>query len=208
MTTSTTTAAPPSTHRRRGRALASVAAGLLIATVPLACGDDDDSADTTTTTEATSDATTTTAAEAKTVEVNAMDYAFENLPKEVEAGTKLKLVNKSTKELHELVAFRLPDGETRPVSELVKLPQEEVEKLLTGQPAAVLLAPPGGEQITAVGDGTLTEPGRYAIICAIPTGADPAAYLKAASENPDGPPEVPGGPPHLVAGMFGELTVT
>jgi hypothetical protein len=58
-----------------------------------------------------------------------------------------------------------------------------------------------------VGDGKLTEKGRYAVICAIPTGADPQAYLAAASGPSDGPPNVPGGPPHLVQGMFGEITV-
>ena len=38
--------------------------------------------------------------------------------------------------------------------------------------AAVLLADPGGEQIAAIGDGVLSEPGRYLLLCAIPTGVD------------------------------------
>ena len=140
--------------------------------------------------------------------VTAADYSFQNLPKEVDAGTTFKLENSSTKELHEMVMFRIPDSETRPVSELVKLPQAEVERLLAGEPAMVLLRPPGeGEQINAVGDGKLTETGRYAVICAIPTGADPAAYLAAAQSSQGGPPEVPGGPPHFTQGMFGEITV-
>lgn len=139
--------------------------------------------------------------------VTAADYSFQNLPEEVDAGTTFKLENSSTKELHELVMFRIPDSETRPVSELVKLPQAEVERLL-GEPAMVLLRPPGeGEQINAVGDGKLTETGRYAVICAIPTGADPAAYLAAAQSSQGGPPNVPGGAPHFVQGMFGEITV-
>ena len=71
----------------------------------------------------------------------------------------------------------------------------------------MLLAPPGEGAIAAVGDGTLSEPGRYAIICAIPTGADPAEYLAAAAESEGGPPEVPGGPPHFVNGMFAEIVV-
>jgi hypothetical protein len=53
----------------------------------------------------------------------------------------------------------------------------------------------------------LSEPGRYAVICAIPTGADPAEYLEAAAEAEGGPPEVAGGPPHLAMGMYGEVTV-
>lgn len=62
----------------------------------------------------------------------------------------------------------------------------------------VLVAPPnGGETIKAVGDGKLTEKGRYAVVCFIPTGVDPAAYLEAGEAATDGPPEIPGaGPPH------------
>ena len=58
-----------------------------------------------------------------------------------------------------------------------------------------------------VGTGTLAEPGRYLIICAIPTGVDPGEYLTAAAESEGGPPDVPGGPPHFVHGMYGQITV-
>jgi len=141
--------------------------------------------------------------------VTAADYRFENLPKSVESGTTLKLTNSSTKELHEMVVIRIPDAEKRPVADLVKLPEAQQDAIFGGgQPAMVLIAPPGGgEVIKAVGDGKLTEKGRYAVICAIPTGADPAAYLQAAQAGGDGPPQVAGGPPHLVQGMFGEITV-
>jgi len=146
----------------------------------------------------------------KTVVVTATDYKFEGLPKSVKAGTKLELTNVSTKELHETVAVRIPDTEKRPVSELVKLPETELQALFPpGPPALVVLAAPNrGAPIPAVGDGTLTEKGRYMISCFIPTGADPAAYLKAAEAATDGPPDVPGGAPHVEQGMFGEITVT
>lgn len=139
--------------------------------------------------------------------VTATDYAFENLPKSVSAGTTLKLKNSSAKELHEMVVFRIPDGERRSVQELVKLPEPEQEVIFGGgKPAMVLLAPPGGgEMIKAVGDGKLTERGRYAVVCYIPVGADPVAYLNAPPS--DGPPQVAGGPPHVTRGMFGEITV-
>jgi hypothetical protein len=78
--------------------------------------------------------------------------------------------------------------------------------MFAGEPAMVLLAAPGGEQIAAVGDGTLAEPGRYLLFCAIPIGADPQEYLEAAQTS-DGPPQVDGGPPHFTAGMYGEVTV-
>lgn len=178
---------------------------LAVVALGAACGgDDDDDA-------AAGDDTTTTAAgdTVDTVTVTAVDYSFEGLPDEVDAGTRVVLKNASTRELHEFVAFRIPDSETRPVSELVQLPESELGALFgSAPPATVLLAPPGGEMIAAVGDGTLSEPGRYAVACFIPTGADPQAYLEAAQTATEGPPDVPGGPPHVQAGMFAELEVT
>lgn len=149
------------------------------------------------------------AAEAETVvEVELVDYAFVGLPDSVGTGTRLTVANRSEDELHELVAFALPADEDRPVEELAMLPPEELEGAL-GEPAAVLLAAPGGPQIPAVGDGTLSEPGRYAIVCFIPTGIEPQVYLDAAAEGGEGPPQVDGGgPPHLVHGMHAELEVS
>jgi hypothetical protein len=182
-----------------------VGAGLLALTLAggiAACGDDDDdAADATTTSE-----TDTTEPAEETVEVTAVDYAFEGLPESIEAGTRLTLTNSSTAELHELVAFLLPATESRSVEEIAALPEAELEGLFSGEPAAVLLAPPGGgDQIEAVGDGTFTELGRYLVFCAIPTGAHPDAYLNAPPG--DGPPEVEGGPPHFTQGMYGEFRV-
>ena len=140
--------------------------------------------------------------------VTASDYSFKDLPNEVDAGTTFTLNNSSTKELHEMVVIRLADDEKRPVAQLVNLPETEGEKVFAGEPAMVLVAPPnGGEIIKAVGDGKLKEKGRYAVICSIPIGADPAAFLTAMQSSQGGPPNVPGGPPHLTQGMFGEITV-
>ena len=141
--------------------------------------------------------------------VTAADYAFQNLPSTVDAGTTLDLTNVSAREIHEMVVIRIPDNEQRPVQELVNLPESEQEAIFgAAEPAMVLVAPPnGGEVIKAVGDGKRTEPGRNAVVCVIPVGADPAAYL-AAAQNPDGPPpDLGGGPPHVTQGMFGEITV-
>ncbi len=158
------------------------------------------STDETTTTEQA--ATTTTAA--PVVEVRGVDFGFEGLPDVVSAGTTLTFVNESQVELHELVAIRLPNDETRSVADLVASP--DLAKLFP-RVTTVLIAPPSEGSVPVVGTGTLTEPGRYAIICAIPTGADPAEYMAAAAESEDGPPDVEGGPPHFVNGMFAELTV-
>lgn len=140
---------------------------------------------------------------AKTVTAN--DYRFDNLPGSVKPGTRLTFKNGSTKEIHEMVISRLPDTEQRSVEELLKLPESQLDALFTGPPAAVLITPPGGgDVIKAVGDGTLTEKGRYMVICTVPVGADPQAFL--ASAGPDGPP-VAGGPPHFTKGMYGQVTV-
>lgn len=202
-----------------------LASSLLLA----ACGDDDDDATSTDTTEEATDETTE-ATEAETTEtteaspiddasdggvedgvltVTMVDFAYEGLPESVPAGTRLAVENDSEAELHELLAFKLPDDETRSIEELIALPEEEGNAVLgEAGPVAVLLAPPGGEQIDAVGDGTLTEPGRYAIFCAIPTGVDPEEYLNAPPTE-EGPPEVPGadGAPHFTHGMFADLIV-
>ena len=168
-----------------------------------ACGDDgtgDDAAD---------DATTTTEAAAESVQVTLIDYGFKDLPDTVEAGTTFTVKNESTVELHELVAFKIPESETRSAEEILSLPEAEGQAALGGPPAAVLIGPPGGgEMIKAVGDGTLTEPGRYLVACFIPTGADPQAYLQAAQASQGEPPQVEGGPPHFTKGMRAELTVT
>jgi hypothetical protein len=202
------TSAPQRRRTLRRTIAAGVAAGLLL----VACGDDDDTATAGTpapTESAGADGTTTAApdAAADTVEVSLVDYKFEGLPESVPVGTKLTVVNKSTLELHELVAFKLPADETRTAGQIAALPEDELNTLFAGPPTMVLLAPPGGEQIAAVGDGTLSETGRYLVFCSIPTGADPAEYLDAANASADGPPQVEGGPPHFMNGMYADVTV-
>jgi hypothetical protein len=143
------------------------------------------------------------------VTIGLVDYAFDDVPAQVEAGTTLTIDNRSDQELHELVAVRLPDAEERTAEELVQLPPEELGRLFAGVALVQLQAPGSNEVVTAVGDGTLTDPGRYLLVCMIPTGADPDAYLTAAAETEEGPPQgVAGGPPHLVNGMWAELDVT
>jgi plastocyanin len=171
--------------------------------VAVGCGNDDAKEAATTTTTAS----TTPSAPAATVEVTTVDYAFEGLSTELDAGTSITVRNTSAAELHELVALRLPDDERRSVAELAKLPPQELEALFAAPPALVAVAPPGKDGFVALGDGTLSEPGRYAVFCFIPTGADPQAYLDALEANPGQPPQVEGGPPHFVTGMYTELVV-
>lgn len=176
-----------------------------LAMVASACGNDDDDEGTGTGTEAG-----TEEAAGETLEVTAVDYAFDGLPASVEAGTEISLANESEAELHEFVAVRLPDDEDRPVEDLVQLPREEIDALLGAGVTDVILSLPGQTDTPGAveGDAVLEEPGRYAVICAIPTGVDPQVYLDAAAEAEGGPPEIEdAGPPHLAQGMFAELTV-
>jgi hypothetical protein len=216
----------PQIRSRRFRLLTAGAALTAVTLIVAGCGDSDAATTTstgappTTTAPTTTDAPATTAAPTTTaaaptttavagpepVVVTAVDYDYVGLPDRVAAGTRLILENDSAGEAHELVVIRLPDDETRSVEELVQLPPEELAAFFPNV-KAVLLAAPESSGFAAVGNGTLTEPGRYAVICAIPTGADPNEYLVAAATAENGPPEVAGGPPHIVNGMFGEITV-
>jgi hypothetical protein len=65
----------------------------------------------------------------QTIEIRAVDYAFADLPVRVAAGMTLSLRNDSTAEVHEIVAFKLPDGEGRSVDELLQLPESELDVL-------------------------------------------------------------------------------
>ena len=195
------------------------AAGLALAvTLGGACSDDDpvaaDADLTTTTTEVTTthdehDEGAEHDPADTSVTIAGVDYGFGDVPESVPVGTKLGFDNTSDVELHEMVVFRIPDDVDAPLDELVQLPPEELEATL-GAPVTVMLQPPGApEPVVAVGDGTLAEPGRYALMCFIPVGADPDEYMAAAQAAGGGKPSgVAGGPPHFVSGMHAELQVS
>jgi hypothetical protein len=190
-------------HTFRRRALLLLVPLLALAGAA-ACGEDDDpEASASSTTEA---AAAEAAEAAEAVDVVAVDYHFEDLPEQIDPGTALTLRNDSEGEVHELVAMAIPPEETRAVDELVALPEEELFAAVPGEPALVMVAPPGEDAITVLGDEVLPA-GRYLVLCAIPTGADPDAFMAAMQTATDGPPDVAGGPPHLVSGMYAELVV-
>jgi hypothetical protein len=196
----------------RSRTWRAVAALTALAALAGACGDDDDDA-----VDAADEATSTTAASGDggadgSVEVRAVDYRFEGLPAQVPAGATFSLTNASAAEVHEMVAVRVPDGETRSAQELFALGEEELSAALGGglEPAFVVVALPGEDGHVAVpagGQPALTEAGRYVIGCFIPIGADPAVYREAIESGAEGPPPVEG-PPHVTQGMFAEVTVS
>lgn len=139
----------------------------------------------------------------ETIVVTAVDYNFEGLPETVPVGTKISLVNEGS-EPHEFVAIRIPDEETRKLEELLMLPEEELGAVFgAAEPATVILAATGQTDVpgAVVGDGTLNEPGRYAIVCFLPLGSDDSIL------ESEGPPEGGDAPPHAMQGMAAELTV-
>lgn len=196
---------------------AAATAAVLIVLGGAACSDDDSDSATDGETATTAETGTTetgssgTVPEGETVTVTAEDYKFVGLPETVPVGTRLALENSSQTELHELVAMRIPDDETRSVEEITQLPEEEADMIFGDQmPAMVLVRAPGeAEMISAVGDGSFSEPGRYGVFCAIPVGADPAAMLAAMQEESDAPPTTAAGAglPHFTQGMYGEVIV-
>ena len=161
------------------------------------------------------DGATSTAAPAQGgwpgVTIRVRDYAFDDVPRTITAGTRIAITNTSANEAHELTAFRLPDNEARDFRELQALEPEELGALLPGAPALALFAAPKAKGQLVLGDGLLHEPGRYVLVCFIPIGAKPDDVLtaiKKAAANPDsGPPQIDGGPPHVTAGMIAEIRV-
>jgi plastocyanin len=198
------------TIRRR---VALVAACFVTAVSFSACGSDDDNAsdapdETPATTDTADETPATTVADdapaGETIVVTAVDYGFEGLPETVPVGTKISLVNEGN-EPHEFVAMPIPADETRSVEELVQLPEEELGEVFgAGEPATVILAATGQTDVpgAVVGDGTLTEPGRYAIVCFLPVGSDDSIL-----ESDGPPPEGADAMPHAMQGMIAELTV-
>lgn len=168
---------------RRASWAAGVAGALLLA----ACGDD---------------ATATPSA----VDVTGIDYGYEGLPETVAAGTEIAFSNVSQTEVHEFVALRLADDDDRTAEEILALPPDELGPMMA-EVSSVIIAPPEADGMVVEGTAALEQAGRYVIFCAIPIGADPDEYLAAAAEAEGGPPDVAGGPPHFVEGMWAEVVV-
>jgi uncharacterized cupredoxin-like copper-binding protein len=127
-----------------------------------------------------------------TYEVSLIDYAFEGMPSEIEAGRVAILVTNEGSEAHEMALMSKAEGVTESWQELVELPEEEAMEKVNFVGGA--FAPTTGSQGLLVVD---IEPGEYAALCFIPTGT-----------TMDGGEMTEGtGPPHLVQGMVQEFTV-
>jgi hypothetical protein len=122
---------------------------------------------------------------AATLDVSGIDFAFEGIPDEVDAGrVAIRFTNDTEQaEAHEMFVMQRADGVDEPVTELMELPHEELFGKVI--PTAVAYADEAGGVNVALVD---LAPGEYIAICMIPTTTD--------------------GAPHATHGMVDEFTVT
>lgn len=118
------------------------------------------------------------------LEVSGIDYGFEGIPDEIDAGrVAIRFTNDTTHdEAHEMVLFRRNDGVDDPIEDLLALPEEEIFSKVAM--AGVVFADAPGSEATTMLD---LEPGSYVALCFIPTGG---------GED---------GPPHFISGMVAEF---
>jgi plastocyanin len=141
-----------------------------------------------------------------TINVIGQDYSFEGVPEVAASGAEFTFTNNSEVEVHEMVLVKVADLETRTIEELLELSEEESETLVEFQ--GHLMALPGEEGSNPEGSGssiTVTEPGRYAIVCFIPQGADPEVVAEAMAGGGEG--HIGDGTPHALLGMVAEFQV-
>jgi hypothetical protein len=132
---------------------------------------------------------------AEQLDVSGIDYAFVDLPSEIDAGrVAIRFTNDSTSdEPHELVLAAPADGQS--AAELAAMPIEEL--FAAARPMAVAFTDTPDQEATTMVD---LEPGEYLVICTLPVGGFPASGGPAE----DGPPL----DPHSAHGMVTTLTVT
>lgn len=145
------------------------------------------------------------------IELTATEYAFEGVPALVAPGAEFSLTN-GGEEVHEMIIIKVIDGETRTLEEILALPEEESDALVS-EFVGVVIDTPSGEPFNPEGENTtltVNDPGRYAVVCFFPQGLDEATFEAAMAEadpNAEGPPPFPEGTPHALLGMAAEFTV-
>lgn len=117
------------------------------------------------------------------VDIEAVEYRFEGVPDQLDAGRVSFALENTGVEDHEMVLFKAADGVTESLDELLALPEEEMFSKL--EFTGVTFGGPGSTNYVAVD----LEAGTYFLVCAIPQGG---------GED---------GPPHFMAGMQATITV-
>lgn len=118
------------------------------------------------------------------LDVTGIDFAFEGIPDEIDAGRVVIEFTNGTDdaEPHEMFVMKRVEGADETVTELLEMPEEELFGKVI--PTAVAYADDAGGTNVALVD---LEPGSYIAICMIPTDGD--------------------GAPHAINGMVDEFTV-
>jgi hypothetical protein len=129
------------------------------------------------------------------VEISTQEYSFD-MPDEISSGTVLVKLSNEGNEVHEFVAFGIPEEETRSIEELLALPEEEAMTAVTPV-TGFAFAVPGGTFYTTYDFET---PGRHAGVCFIPVG-----LTVDAAQSGDIPEDAA---PHFMEGMVQEFEVT
>jgi hypothetical protein len=130
----------------------------------------------------------------RTVEVSAVEYSFDTIPTSLPAGRTTFVFTNNGAEIHEMVVFRINDGVTETVDELLALPEDEAFEKVTFTGATF-----GVQRETDTETFELT-PGRYVALCFVPIGTTEV--------EPDDADVAEPGPPHFTEGMQAEFTVS
>ncbi len=125
----------------------------------------------------------------ETVDVTAKDYKYEGVPTALKTGYHVVNFSNKGTEAHEMFTFKINDGVTETVAELLELPEEEVMTKIT--PVNSVWAMPDGSDTAS---WNLATPGKYASICFVSQGSVGEAEGD--------------GPPHFTLGMIHEFTVS
>jgi hypothetical protein len=129
----------------------------------------------------------------ETLDVTATNYQFDGFSETVPAGTTVLNFTNDGTEFHEVILVQIAEGEERSLEELMALPEEESDALVTEK--GFVFSPPGAQTYTTAD----LDPGRYVAICFVPVGATPEALASGAALNDeDG---------HFMHGMVTEFEV-
>ena len=126
------------------------------------------------------------------LEVNTIEYGFDGLPEELEAGVTAILLTNNGAQMHEMAMLRRNEGVTESWQELLELPEEEAMTKATFVGAGFV--PMTDSTTLVVAD---LEAGEYIALCFVPDG----------SMMHDGEMTEGTGPPHFVEGMMQEFVV-
>jgi hypothetical protein len=161
--------------------------------------------------------------------VAASEYAFGGIPEEVPAGPTVINLENIGEQVHEIAIYRINDDVTLTIEELLALPEEEADAMVTFLGENFAFPGDAGHKVV---DFT---PGRHVALCFIPDGTTAENFEQMIAEEegeeaegsipegtmPEGsaaptegsaPAEgsAPGGeehPPHFTLGMIQEFTV-